>query len=167
MKTQKVKILLEKYYKGESTIEDENALMEYFQNNDVNEDLIDDKNLFLGLYDLKNEKVPVPDGLKKDILNRIKPLQKPKTIKLNFIISVAASVIIIISSLFFINHNKNLGTYDNPELAYLETKEALYTVSKYFNMATDAIKPIEKIETSTKSMEYLKLFNEGYNRINK
>jgi hypothetical protein len=170
MKTQRMKILLDKYYKGETSIDEENILMNYFLDNDVPEEFCEDRKLFVGLNELKEEDIVVPENLKNDILNKLEPLQENKIKKINFslykVMSVAASVVLIISTVFLLN--RNVDTYDDPQLAYAETKEALYTVSKYFNKMEEAVKPlknVEKIDETREDLEYLNLFNKGLDLI--
>ena len=50
MKTSEIKKLVEAFYNGETTIEEEKLLLSYFQGEDVAEELLKEKDLFLNLY---------------------------------------------------------------------------------------------------------------------
>ena len=58
MKTSEIKKLVEAFYNGETTIEEEKLLLSYFQGEDIAEELLKERDLFLDLY--KSEPIDVP-----------------------------------------------------------------------------------------------------------
>jgi hypothetical protein len=180
MDQMKIKTLLQKYYDGTSTLDEEDALVEYFLDNEVPDEFAKDREQVLGFANVRDEAIPVPLDLDQQILKKLEPFQNETKVRslpsrtLYTAISVAASILIIASALFFMNRQPDFGSYEDPELAYAETREALEMVSKYFAKGTghmtnlskmeDAMKPLntlEKVETPRKSLNYLKSFDQG------
>ena len=52
MEEKDIRILLNKYYAGETDEVDENRLVDYFATADVPQDLAEDKRMFFALYNL-------------------------------------------------------------------------------------------------------------------
>ena len=66
MNLTKIRILLEKFYDGESTLEEENQLIIFFSSEDIPESLESDKKLFLSMK-CKDSDIKVPDDLNDNI----------------------------------------------------------------------------------------------------
>jgi len=181
MDRKKVIGLLQKYYDGMSSPEEEKKLLMYFREDDVPEEFNADRLHFLALADMQNEEIEVPDELETNILARLAVEQKQtRRINKRFLYSVssiAAGLAIIMSTYLFLNRQPDLGTYDDPQVAYAETKEALNMVSKYFNQGTNqlselgrmnqAIEPLEKlgkVNEASSDLKYLGKFQEGIGR---
>lgn len=180
MEKMRIQLLLQKYYDGSTSRQDELDLIEYFSVNEAPKEWKWAKEQLLGLQDISKEDIPVPENLQQSILHRLESVQNKSTSrKLNTrplysAISVAASVVMIISALIFLNHQPDLGSIEDTELAYAETKEALDLVSKYFNQGTEhlhnlnkieeAVKPLDnlqRVDDTRKALGYLKSLNEG------
>jgi len=180
MEKKRIQILLQKYYDGISSREDELDLIEYFSNNEVPEEWSLAKEQLLGIEDMSNEAIPIPENLHQNILKNLEYVQnESKSRKLNTkpiysAISVAASVLLIITALMFLNRQPNPGSIEDSEVAFAETKQALDLVSKYFNEGTEklynlskideAIKPLDnlqRVDETLKTMECLKNFDKG------
>ena len=115
MEIREVKVLLQRFYEGLSTQEEEARLVSYFIENEVDDDLLADQELFAGLAELNEEVMEVPSDLQQSILTKLEPLQKePKGRRIALpgwyaVASIAASVVIIVSALFFLNRKPELG----------------------------------------------------------
>jgi len=170
--------LLQKYYDGMSNQEEEKKLMDYFLRSDVPEDLDVDRKHFEALADMQNESIEVPADLEANILARLAVEQRPtrrlNTRLLYTITSVAAGLALIVSTFIFLDKQNNLGTYDDPQVAYAETKEALGMVSRIMNKGTEqlaglsemdrAMQPLNnlgKVEKAKENLKYLGKFDEG------
>lgn len=170
MEHKEIKILLQKFYDGTASEKEEDRLITYFADNEVDEELWSDRDLLLGFRQIRETDISVPADLQKNLKNALDPLQrndKVRTLssaKVYSIISVAASILIIASVFTFMNKTPDLGTYEDPKVAYAETKEALELVSKYFGKGTEHIDNLSKIEEPRKNLEYLKTFDEGIER---
>ena len=141
MNLTKIRILLEKFYDGESTLEEENQLIIFFSSEDIPESLESDKKLFLSMK-CKDSDIKVPDDLNDNISDFIDELttqdkQENKIKRVNLftthvrIFSIAASIIILFGIGWFINDNntKPKDTFTNPIEAYNETQRILSYVA--------------------------------------
>ncbi|MBP6557063.1 MAG: hypothetical protein KAX93_00750 [Flavobacterium sp.] len=138
--------LLEKYFEAETTIAEEKELKDYFTSSDVAQHLEQYKPIFGYATQAKQEQFTATIPLKT---------KKRKSVVW---LSVAASVAVLLSvGLFTFNHynqpvSEDLGTYDDPEVAFRETQKALALISKSVN------KGIE-------SMEYLNEYEQSKNKV--
>lgn len=180
MEKKRTLLLLQKYYDGITSLEEEQDLIEYFSENEAPKEWRWAKEQFLGLRAIRNEDIPIPDDLQQSVMQHLEPLQKESKVRrlntrpIYSIISVAASLVLIVSALIFLNRQPDLGTIDNTEVAFAETKQALDLVSKYFNQGTEqlynlnkieeAVKPLDnlqRVDETRRTMEYLKNFDKG------
>ncbi|MCB8999146.1 MAG: hypothetical protein H6540_03630 [Bacteroidales bacterium] len=154
MKEKEIRSLLEKYYKGESTLAEENALREFFSSDDVPEDMAPEKEIF-GYYKT-DIFIPEPSaGFEYKILAGIEKLEKmPHAGRFRKYVlpalGAAASVLILLGGYFYFQY-KNFGrdTYSDPQIAYAETVKILYEVSSKMNQATQGLEPVGKFSTAT------------------
>lgn len=176
MDLQKIRVLLEKYYNGDSTLEEESLLRNYFLSESVDQQFAADKDIFL-YQDQEtqyNEHIPdISDELWNELQNNSAHKTKSNNKIAYFYLRIAASVIIILGSFFLIKNqvfNKDTeiqftDTYDNPELAYQQTKETLLYVSAMLNTGKEHLEPLKKIEEGTQPLSKLTSFNKGLNEL--
>lgn len=146
MKVDKVEKLIEAFYEGNTSIEEEKALLHYFRTADVPEHLLAEKEMFL---QLTTNNPQVPEELEKKLSGlidtweqeeqeelSIKPVRKTNWI---WVGGIAASIILIFSIWTYTSYNQlntqNLqaDTYTNPDEAFKEAQKALALVSKNLN----------------------------------
>lgn len=159
MNVEELNRLLEKYYKGESTEEEEKILREYFKENNVPESYEAEKDIFG--YFIADRKVPEPSfDFEARILAGIdasdskRGSQKIRKYVL-LSLSAAAGLLVLAGSYFFLVHRTEPGdTFTDPETAYAETMKILVDVSSQLNHGAQALDPVSKInEMTTKSFE--------------
>jgi hypothetical protein len=159
MNVEELNRLLEKYYKGESTEEEEKTLREYFKENNVTEGYEAEKDIF-GYFRTDRE-VPEPSfDFEARILAGIdasdskRGSQKIRKYVL-LSLSAAAGLLVLAGSYFFLVSRTEPGdTFTNPEIAYAETMKILIDVSSQLNHGAQALEPVSKInEMTTKSFE--------------
>lgn len=144
MESNKIEIILEKYLRGGTSIAEENELKNYFSLPNIPKHLEHYKPMFSYFSNSKKQE------FKPKSFNFLKSQNK----KRNLIwMSIAASIAIItgIGTYNFINQettNQELGTYDNPELAFKETQKALALLSTHVNTGIESVQYIEEYETS-------------------
>lgn len=172
MDLKKIRTLLEKFYNGESTLNEEKILREYFSNELIDSEFVADKDIFLyQTYENENLK-GIPD-ISNEIWNSLSNTDDYK-IKTNnnltyFYLRIAASIIILIGSFFLLKNqvfNKKqdiqfADTFDNPEIAYQQAKEALLYVSEVLNTGAKHLDPIAKMDKGTQKLNKLSYINEG------
>ena len=175
MNREQIKALLEKYYNGETSLEEEKQLQRYFTGNEVDEKFTEDRAIFIYTTEKANETNQLPD-LGNEIWDNIEKKENIKQLKnrklYHYSLSIAASIAILVVSFFFITNEINKqstvsfnDTYENPELAYLQAKEALLYVSSKLNSGTEHLKPIQKINAGKEELKILTTFNQGLNEL--
>ena len=148
-----VRNLLEKYWEGESSLADEEALRNYFTSNEVADEFIQFQPLF-GFFgqarmvkmEAEIQQLPQPNRPSAKVLN------------LSWM-RVAAAAVILAVGLFFVNRQLSSSrvdtlvyndTYQDPEVAYEEFRKAMHYVSGKMNRGVNtAARGINKIETLT------------------
>jgi hypothetical protein len=155
MNSEEIKHLLEKYYDGESTDEEELLLKNFFRQAEIPEDLIDEKEIFS--YYMDSAEVPEPSsGFEDRIISAIDSLDQiavnPNRRKILGILSgIAAGMLILAGSYFFFIHKSEPNdTYSDPEIAYAETMKILYDVSSRLNHGTQALDRIGSMQNVTR-----------------
>ena len=163
----RIVILLQKYYEGSSSIEEERELREFFTGSEfTHESSNTDFNLFSFLSQDVNLMIP------NDLLwNHIKEKEKKSKIKLKSIwtlTGIAASLLICISIGTWIyisesNHDKFLAqdSYKNPKDAYRIVQKYLGLVSNKLATAYNEMKPIEKLALPSESIQNIKMLHYG------
>jgi len=155
MKSEEIKRLLEKYYEGESTVEEEVYLKNFFSLGNIPEDLINEKEIFS--YYLKSAIVPEPSLVfEKNIIAALDSigeasLDQKRRRAFGIFTSVAALILILTGSYFFFIHKSEpRDTFSDPEIAYAETMKILYGVSVQLNNGTQALDRIGSMQEVTR-----------------
>jgi hypothetical protein len=142
MELNKIEILLEKYFQGETSIAEENELRNYFSSPDVAQHLEQYKPMF-SYFSLPKEQMFAPEI--------------PRQAKKRYVawLSIAASVVVLlgIGTYVFYNYDnanekQDLGTYDDPEVALRETQKALALLSNHVNVGIESVYYIREYQES-------------------
>lgn len=157
MNEEELKRLIEKYYNGDSTEQEEEILRDYFRKGNVPEGYETEKLIFS--YYAESAEIPGPTvdfearimaGI--DASGRSGGLEKLKKYLLP-VMSAAAGLLILIGSYFLIVKKAESGdTFTDPNLAYSETIKILRDVSSQLNRSAKVLEPVGKInEINNKS----------------
>ncbi len=136
MELHQIKILLEKYFDGNTSIAEENQLKNYFSSADIAPEFAPYKPMFSYFSHAKNESSNI--GLPQE-------QRKNRTAWL----SIAASAVVLLGvGLMFFNQTKqeDLGTFDNPEIAMRETRKALNLLSGNVNKGLQSMQYVQEYE---------------------
>ena len=134
-----MKQLLEKFYDGMTTEQEELTLKKFFQGDDVPDSLLREKELFL---QLTANRMTVPPNLEEHLSRKIDEWERasqPRTFQLRWIGGIAASVVILltIGSLLPIWNPTPKDTCASVEEAYLVAQKALTLFSTSVNKGLD------------------------------
>ncbi|WP_264522077.1 hypothetical protein [Flavobacterium sp. N1994] len=146
MALDRIEKLIEKYFEAETSIAEEKELKEYFASSDVAPPLKQYQPLFGYVVQTKQEQ-----------FNATIPLNTKKRNSVVWL-SVAASVVVLLGVSLFTYHyfnqpkSNDLGTIDDPEVAFRETQKALAIISEHVNKGIG-------------SMSYLNEYEQSKNRI--
>jgi hypothetical protein len=151
--------LLEKYWKCETSLEEEKQLREYFRN-EVPENLKETADLFR-YYEHQQQQMVNNQDFDNEVYKRIhqsRPQGKSVKLVFNFA-KIAAGLLVVITATYFVRQEirkayppEIVDTYSDPKLALEETKKALLMISKGINRAQH-------------EAEKIKVFNEAENKI--
>jgi hypothetical protein len=155
MKEEELKRLIEKYYNGICTEEEERSLRDFFRKNDVPKGYEAEKTIF-GFYD-ESDTIPEPSiDFEARILAGIDASEKRRGTQnlkryLIPLLSAAAGLLLLAGSYFFIINRPEPGdTFSDPAIAYAETLKILRDVSSRMNHGAQALEPVGKISEVTK-----------------
>jgi len=142
MELDKIELLLEKYFQGDTSIAEENELKLYFSSLNVAQHLEQYKLMF-GYFS---------QGKEQQFKQGIPLLSKKRQVAW---LSIAASVIVLlgIGTYIYVNYDnagqsQNLGTYDDPEEAFKETQKALALLSNHVNTGIESVHYVQEYEDS-------------------
>ena len=163
MKEDTIRHLLEKYYNGETDVNEEKILEDYFMHDEVSAEFSIDKEVFCHLAEMKeNDEPTVPEGMENRISDNIdmwekqSKADKPRYYTLyKYVSGIAAAVVILIGISVFMPKSQEdsavmQDTFDNPQEAYMATENALQLFAEAFNKG-DA--QIEKARNVTKNVK--------------
>ncbi|PXY39935.1 hypothetical protein DMB65_15590 [Flavobacterium cheongpyeongense] len=145
MELNKIENRLEKYFQGETSVAEENELKAYFSSPNVAQHLKQYQSIF-GYFSQEKEQ-----KMTQEI-----PLQ---TKKRNVTwLSIVASIVFLlgIGSFYYLSNNSTnavvakseLGTYNNPEEAFVATQKALALLSNNVNAGIESVHYIKEYEQS-------------------
>lgn len=136
----KIEILIEKYFQGETSLAEEKELRSYFSSSNVAPHLEQYKAMF-GYF----------SQAKLDEFTKEFPQQKIS--KKTMWISIAASTVILLGMFtFYINSvepqevKNELGSYDDPQEAFEQTQKALALLSQNVNVGIESVKYVQEYE---------------------
>lgn len=143
MELRTIEILLEKYFNAETSIAEEKQLQLYFSSPGVAPHLEQYRPMF-GYF--------AQAGTQQ--FERTIPLKAKR--HYGRWISVAASVAVMLGMFTFLSREQSyegeLGTYDDPEVAFRETQKALNMLSKNVNVGVESVNYLDEYEKSRKTI---------------
>ncbi|MEH6408725.1 MAG: hypothetical protein V7767_15715 [Leeuwenhoekiella sp.] len=146
MELNKIEQLLDAYFEGETTLAEEQKLRDYFTGDDVATHLEPYIAMFSAFAKAKQEvftgEINLPQTQKKRSL---------------YWIPIAASIAIIIGLFLTFNTGggqHDYGTYKDPDVAALKTKQALYMMSSFMDEGAEQLEALDEFKKTTD--KYLK-----------
>jgi hypothetical protein len=141
MELTNIESILEKYFDGSTSIEQEKQLTNYFSSDNVAQHLKQYKPMFNYFDEDKRAR------FNKEIL-----LKTNKNIKW---FSIAASIVLLVglATLYYQNNKsanpeEGLGTYKTPEIAFVQTQKALQMLSNNVNVGINSVSYIDEYQNT-------------------
>ncbi len=138
----RIEQLLEKYWKCETSLEEEKILRDFFNGQGVPESMKETADLFRYFESQRQLKLNGTDFDRK-VAAHTTSKDRGKVIKMIFTSAkIAAGVVVLLAASFLVREEirksyptEVVDTYSDPELAFEETKKALMMISKTFGKA--------------------------------
>ena len=168
MNLKELRQLLDKYYEGTSSSQEETILISLLNDDNLPDEFAADRRMF----DLLREEreIPQPDnGFEGRIMGAIDKFENERhTVSLKrtiySVVSVAASLLIVVISYFIIYENRPVDTFDDPILAYNETMRVLQDVSMNLNKGSRAIEELAVFDVARSNLGKLSIPQEVITR---
>lgn len=158
MDSKQINQLLEKYWACESTLEEEQALREYFRKGNYPEQLRETAALFT--YFGESKKKSLDDAaFNSEVMQKVKPQGKLVPLVRNAMRIAAGIAVLVVAFVLVRNELRSspsqevADTYDDPKLAFEETKKALLMISKSFGTAEKQARKISVFNEAEKEIQ--------------
>ena len=141
MESDKITLLVARYFEGETSVADEVELKKYFTSSEIAPDLVQYKPLFQ--YLASNSSYEFAKGI---------PLLESKSNPIKWL-SIAASVVVLLgvgwyafSTYSTSKPSTDLGSFDDPQVAFEETQKALELLSTQVNTGIESVRYVQTYE---------------------
>ncbi len=158
MKTKEVKRLLQRYFNGESSHQEEQALENYFRSGKVAEELKYYKSFFVGISELQEIGKDDPH-IEEEVMDFILEQESGEKSKYRrlwtTVTGIAASIILVVGGMLFYQQQDQQfeDTFENPEVAYNYASHTLQYVSAKYNKGLRELQNFDKLETASKPLK--------------
>lgn len=166
----RIEALLEKYFRGETSTQEESMLRRFFAESEVPEHLEAEAGLFRYFDKARTSQLPAEMEERLDRIASDAVEEKP-TIRIRWRyswVSAAAAVILVLIGIFLdlkirksTPYEVRKDTYEDPYLAYAEAKKVLYLVSEKMNTGTEALRNLDKLDEGMNYMHPVFSFGAG------
>ena len=170
MESTEIKQLLQKYFNGESSLEEERRLESYFGGGDLEEDLQHYSEFFGGKRELNSamsdfasirskEEAVISLGIEDEVMNFILENEYADKTKYRqmwkIVTGIAAAVIIVLGSFLFYQEKQIPfeDTFKNPDQAYVVATQTLQYVGAKYNHGLAELSNFGKIERASETMK--------------
>ena len=160
MDSKNMEDLLKKYWACETTLEEEKQLREYFGGNNIPDQWKDTAALFR--YFEETKKKSLNDlAFESQVIHKIHAPKKSKLVRLAYnTMRIAAGLAVVLAATWFIRNEIRettpqavVDTYDDPKLAFEETKKALLMISKSFGTAEEQARKINMFNEAQEAIQ--------------
>lgn len=144
--------LLERFYNAETSEQEEQELQDFFHHGEVPPHLLAEKEMFLQL-----QASDTPEGMEERLGNLInqwelseqKTQKKRRIFHLQWIGSIAASLLLVIGISLYLHEPQRKDTCATPEEAYAHAEKALVMFSEALNKG---IRPIQDMQKTNENI---------------
>lgn len=160
MDSREINELLSRYWNCETSLAEEQQLRDYFKSGNIPAELRDTAVLFQ--YFEENKRKSLSDiSFDNQVLEKVRPAGEGRIKRLFYnSMRIAAGLVVVLLSIWFIRNevreptpSEMVDTYDDPELAFEETKKALMMISKSFGTAEQQAKKINMFNEAQEEIQ--------------
>jgi hypothetical protein len=159
MDSEKIDELLGRYWNCETSLEEEQLLREYLCSGNIPEHLTETANLFR-YFDAQKNISLTDTAFEGQVMKKIqsRPKGKMRTMAFNTM-RIAAGIAVLIAAVWLVRLEiresgpaEMADTYNDPKMAFEETKKALMMISKSFGTAEEQAKKINLFNEAQKDI---------------
>ena len=164
MTTEFAQQLFDKYLDGNTTVQEEKELLQFFSSQQVPDSLKAEQAYFLNIFnEKKGQQLEDTLSHKIDAWQAAEKAFQPATTGTRkhrwlWATGIAASIAVVATIGFSLlskpSIDLNADTYDSPELAYATTEQSLALLSRTINKGCDELEKIGQITQSLKNTNY-------------
>jgi len=175
MERNQIHRLLEKYFEGDTTLEEEKTLHGFFaeEAKDKNPEwmlLKKQFEIFRAGQELTFDTTHLDSGLFR-LIEEYEIQQNPPAGKrslVRYMIAACITIAVVLSGIFLFRSQNNQirDTYSDPQLAYAETQKALLFVSQKMNQGMKPLNHITKINSGTEQLKNLEKMDKSLGMLN-
>ena len=175
MNWQEIEKLLDRYFEGETTLEEENLLREFFSVNEIPEKY-HGMAAYFRFMQSEARRCLDTTGFDQNIIPGLSLTGKEPAKILKFrqqwhywATGIAVSIMIMVAVFLKFDpfSSRIEDTFHDPQVAYQEAKKILLFVADKINYGTSHLEPVSRFETGLKSLEPVASYNDGINEISR
>jgi hypothetical protein len=160
--------LLQKYFEGETSLQEEDELKAFFRQDDVPPHLLSLKQLFI-TYSKEKEIAVLDEQFDEDLMSRIEnntviSINRRRRSRFYMISSIAAGIILIVAfSIYFNMATKAIeDSFNDPQIAYNEAKKVMLFISEKLNKGIQPVgEAAARVEKGVNELKAVEKFNTG------
>lgn len=166
--------MLEKYFESQSTLDEEQELVEYFSgNHEFPDSLARYRSMFSLLHTNRYQGIEIRGmetkiaSLIRDEVAESKPLPGRKRL-FRYAVAATIAVLVGISGIFLYQKSSSrvTDTYTDPQLAYIEAQKTLMYVSEKMNKGIKPLSNVSKINSATSQLKSLEKMDRSLEMLN-
>jgi len=172
MNSQEIEKILERYFNGETSRDEELALNAFFSKEDVPAHLKSLKPMFSCLNEASKEELS--EDFDERFFGNIsqKEVGRKKSVRRLYVYvstGIAASILVILGLFyqFDVFSSKMEDTFNDPAVAYNEARKALLFVSDKFNTGLEPARQLASFDNTMEKMNKVSGFGEGVDNMEK
>lgn len=172
METKKIAELLQAFFNGESTVEEERTLETYFKSGNVAEEFREYEGFFNGISELAN--VVDDRNIEEEVMDYILENENRERTRYRWlwqtVTGIAASIIVILGGFLYYQQQQKPfdDTFKDPKEAYVYAQQTLHFVSGKYNKGLAGLSNFEKLQKASQPIKKATApVNEFYNALEK
>jgi hypothetical protein len=166
MSSQRIEKILEKFYQGDTSLEEERLLREHFLRDEVAANMQELKWQFL--HNEEENRESLPDSFDDDVVRAIQLRERKQKVSrrtmIFYVSGVAATVLLMISIFFHFNPVVTPAVAGDPDAAFEEASKVLFFVSEKLNQGTEPIAKIDHFGQGMDNLQSIKKFDQGMDK---
>jgi hypothetical protein len=168
MENNRIKKLLERYFDGQSSLNEEQELQAYFCSGEIDAEFLPYAALFKGIGGLQQEKQLLSGDDLMDFILEQEHKEKRRLRYLWQTVSAIAAILLIALLVFHSQQDSTpwKDTFSDPNVAYTEASKTLQFVAAKYQKGIVQLKPVAKVNKAVKPLDNgLQRINKGFQQV--